>query len=229
MSSHGGSSGGAAPATTVTGPDAFGYAAVVGTGLHYARNDHDHGLPVVNYTALQYNDLLGWTFDGEIANTVLAPTAAGYLSLGRIPLPAPMTVTNLLVVAGNVPGVTLTHSFLALFKSDGTVIGQTVDQSTAWSTGYTAYNLYTLPLAGGPYVCSPLTTNDFLWAAIYCGTAVTLPRFYGAPNGVNPAFSVTSSARARMGFIGQANTATLGNIIPVNITPDTPALWFGIS
>jgi hypothetical protein len=46
MSSHGGSSGGgASPATTVTGPDAFGASAVVGTGTHYARNDHDHGLP----------------------------------------------------------------------------------------------------------------------------------------------------------------------------------------
>ena len=37
--------GGVAPATTVTGPDAFGAAPVVGTGTHYARNDHDHGLP----------------------------------------------------------------------------------------------------------------------------------------------------------------------------------------
>lgn len=33
------------PATTVTGPDAFGAAAVVGTGTEYARIDHDHGLP----------------------------------------------------------------------------------------------------------------------------------------------------------------------------------------
>jgi hypothetical protein len=33
------------PATTVTGPDAFGAAAVVGTSALYARQDHDHGLP----------------------------------------------------------------------------------------------------------------------------------------------------------------------------------------
>jgi hypothetical protein len=33
------------PATTVTGPDAFGATATVGTGLLYARNDHNHGLP----------------------------------------------------------------------------------------------------------------------------------------------------------------------------------------
>lgn len=36
---------GVSPATTVTGPDAFGASAVVGTGVLYARNDHDHGLP----------------------------------------------------------------------------------------------------------------------------------------------------------------------------------------
>ena len=37
--------GGVSPATTVTGPDTFGAAAVVGTGTKYARDDHDHGLP----------------------------------------------------------------------------------------------------------------------------------------------------------------------------------------
>ena len=35
---------GPTPATTVTGPDAFGAAAVVGTGTAFARNDHNHGL-----------------------------------------------------------------------------------------------------------------------------------------------------------------------------------------
>lgn len=45
MSTHGPTPAGVSPATTVTGPDAFGASAVVGTGLLYARNDHDHGLP----------------------------------------------------------------------------------------------------------------------------------------------------------------------------------------
>ena len=38
-------SGSPTAATTVTGPDAFGAAAVVGTGTTYARADHNHGLP----------------------------------------------------------------------------------------------------------------------------------------------------------------------------------------
>lgn len=40
------------PATTVTGPDSFGGAAHVGTGTHYARNDHDHGLPSLQTQAI---------------------------------------------------------------------------------------------------------------------------------------------------------------------------------
>lgn len=40
------------PATTVTGPDAFGAAAVVGTATTYAREDHDHGLPAAGSSAL---------------------------------------------------------------------------------------------------------------------------------------------------------------------------------
>jgi hypothetical protein len=36
---------GAPAATSVTGPDAFGASSVVGSSGHYARADHNHGLP----------------------------------------------------------------------------------------------------------------------------------------------------------------------------------------
>ena len=36
------------PATSVTGPDAFGAIPVVGTSLLYARQDHDHGAPALS-------------------------------------------------------------------------------------------------------------------------------------------------------------------------------------
>lgn len=42
----------AAPATTVSGPDAFGASAAVGTSTDYARADHDHGLPAAPYLDL---------------------------------------------------------------------------------------------------------------------------------------------------------------------------------
>ncbi len=44
-----------APAATVTGPDAFGAASVVGTSALYAREDHDHGLPAAPSPALTVN------------------------------------------------------------------------------------------------------------------------------------------------------------------------------
>lgn len=43
--------GGVPVATTVTGPDAFGASAVVGTGGHYSPSNHDHGLPANPVTA----------------------------------------------------------------------------------------------------------------------------------------------------------------------------------
>ena len=52
-----------AAATTVTGPDAFGASAAVGTGTHYARNDHGHGLPAAPADL----PLTGGTMSGAIA------------------------------------------------------------------------------------------------------------------------------------------------------------------
>jgi hypothetical protein len=184
---------------------------------------------VASNPALQYNDLLGWTYDPAMAGaTGVTLSAAATLQLGRIPLPAAMTVTNVIVNGGSVPGVTLTHSYLALFKSDGTIIGQTADQSTPWQSA--SYAIDVLPLVGGPYVCTPLGANDFLWPAVYVGTAVTLPSFYGLANTALPAFQLpVSVARSRQGRIAQANTATLTSIVPANIAQNYMSIWMGIS
>lgn len=55
------------PATTVTGPDAFGAANAVGTSTLYARQDHDHGLPAAPTHALGDLALTGGTMSGAIA------------------------------------------------------------------------------------------------------------------------------------------------------------------
>jgi len=176
--------------------------------------------------ALQYNDLLGWTSDGADAENGYLLSAAATIYLGRVPLPAPLTVTNVISWTTNIAGVALTHSFMALFNSAGTIIGQTADQSAAWVN---AFVKNVLPLVGGPYVCTPLAANDFLWVAIYVGTAVTLPTFYAAPAGAPPAYGLTTAARSRYGYIAQANTATLGNIIPANIAAVAQIPWMAIS
>ncbi len=257
----------AGPATTVTGPDAYGAAAAVGTGTHFARNDHDHGLPAapadlplaggtmsgpiamgtskitglgngsaaqdaaafgqLPNLALQYNDLLGWTFDGGGAPYVNNTNGAQYVIVNRIPLPAAITVTNVLIDL-TVFGVTITHSFLALYNSAGTIIGQTADQSTSWMAGG-ALGIYTLPLVGGPYLCTPLGANDFLWAAHYHGTQVTAPTFAQSGAPIVIANAGCTTARLRNGYIFQANTATLGNISPAGLTVFGAPYWMAIS
>ena len=110
-----------------------------------------------------------------VTNQALASAAVVYLC--RIPLPAGISVTNVIVNFTVAANNTLTHAFLALFNSAGTVIGQSADQSTTWATGGDQ-GWQTIPLVGGPFSVAPLAADDFLWAAIYVGTAAgTLPSF----------------------------------------------------
>ena len=68
----------AAPAATVTGPDAYGAAAVVGVGTTFARADHDHGLPAAPAVSLyNYTDsaVVGAPVSGTNV-TLTTPTLA---------------------------------------------------------------------------------------------------------------------------------------------------------
>ncbi len=71
------------PASTVTGPDAFGDPAVVGTSLLYARQDHNHGLPAAPASGgglFIYGDGSDGTvtFDGTTTVLGLVPSANAY-------------------------------------------------------------------------------------------------------------------------------------------------------
>jgi len=231
---YSGGAGGYLPTTggALTGPLALGANKITGLANGTAATDaatygQVQTTEAALNLALEYNDILGWTYDPTTVgiNTVAVPGAATVYA-SRIPLPAAMTVTKVIANC-TVLGLTLTHSFLALFKSNGTVIGQTADQSTAWGA-LGAAQVYSLPLAGGPYVCTPLAANDFLYAALYVGTFVTAPTFSNAPSSVLN--SLTPVPRARQGFIAQADTATLGNIAVGSLALYFNLLyWFGIS
>jgi hypothetical protein len=231
---YSGGAGGYLPTTggALTGPLALGANKITGLANGTAVTDaatfgQVQTTEAALNPALQYQDLLGWTFDPVSIDGNLNYNGAAQLMLSRIPLPASITVTNVITNLKTL-GLTLTHSYLALFKSDGTVIGQTADQSTAWGAlGATGF--YTLPLAGGPYVCTPLAANDFLWAAWYVGTAVTAPSFPVAADNYTSILIGQTAARLRSGTIAQANTATLGSIVPGNIYPSGSLYWFGIS
>ena len=177
--------------------------------------------------ALQYNDLQGWTFD-PVGMTGGGGIVAAYVYLLRIPLPAAQTVTNVLTIV-IVKGLTLANSFLGLYKSNGTVIGQTADQSAAWGAAGATGN-YTLPLVGGPYTCTPLAANDFLWAAIYIGSFVTSPSFaLYFPQTPSVNYMGTSVSRQRFAAQAVANTAILPSLNPANNDGPVASFWAGIS
>jgi len=178
---------------------------------------------------LAYNDLLGWSFDPTGAGAGLALGNAATVYVSRIPLPSQILVTNILAYITAIGG-TLTHSYLALFNSLGTILGQTADQSTGgtgWGTGG-ATGLHTVPLTT-PVQCAPLTANDFLYAGVYSGTDVSLPSLESADNGLGAfANAGTAANRLRAGRIAQANTATLASIVVASLSA-TAIYWFGLS
>jgi hypothetical protein len=175
-----------------------------------------------------YNDLLGWTFDLECCVQAEAPTAAASLQLLRIPISVTTTVTNTLLTIAAV-GNTVTHCYTALYTSAGTVVGQSADQSSAWGTGGSAFTALTVALSGGPYTVTPLSSDDFVWGAIYIGTAVSLPTFYAAQTLAAFVNLGTTASRRRLGTYAVSNTATLPNITPGSIVSGGNGMWMGIN
>jgi hypothetical protein len=178
---------------------------------------------------LAYSDLLGWSFDPTGYGGGLALPSAATVYVSRIPLPSQILVTNILAYITAIGG-TLTHSYLALFNSLGTILGQTADQSTGgtgWGTGG-ATGLHTVPLTT-PVQCAPLTANDFLYAGVYSGTDVSLPSLQAADTGLAAFANAGNPAnRLRAGRIAQANTATLASIVVASLSA-TAIYWFGLS
>jgi hypothetical protein len=168
---------------------------------------------------LAYNDLLGESCGSESDLSTLTASQAT-LFLSRIPLPSQILVTNLICFLA-ASGGTLTHSYMGLYNSQGVVLAQTADQSTGasgWGTGSsTGIKVIAVP---SPIQVAPLQVNDFVWTAIYYGTEASQAGFMGLNSvGLTLVNAGTAAARSRMGTYAVANTATLPNITPANISP----------
>lgn len=184
-------------------------------------------IPDRDEAAYVNNDVLGWTYDPAtvLSGTVLPAVAT--LNLCRIPLRRARTITNVLAYMSGA-GDTLTHSYLALFKSDGTLLGQSADQSTAWGVGGTT-GLHTVPLAA-PVAVAPSGANDFVWAAIYVGTATTRPTFARGMTGNATVLNAgTTSTRRRFATLAVADTATLTSITPSSMAVAGNAWWMALT
>ena len=91
-----------AAATTVTGPDAYGAAAVVGVGASFARDDHDHGLPALVGASSAAEEI-----PADVAVTAATLTAVlttAVLAPGSYAVIFGLTVENAGAVAGTLAG-----------------------------------------------------------------------------------------------------------------------------
>lgn len=184
-----------------------------------------------------FNGLLGWTHDpGLLPSGGAGNLNATILNIGKIPLRRSISVTSVIAYLGTV-GVSLTHCYALLYNSSGTVIGQSQDYAANWvAAGSTldgnagGVGLKTMPLQSGPFTAAPLQANDFLWAALYCGTAGTAPQFWKNVAVAAALFNVgLTAATCRGGTVTIANTATPGNITPANNALASNCPWMAIN
>lgn len=77
---------------------------------------------------------ISWAYDPAMSYNGIGPTA-GLLYVTAVPVRRSCTITNVLTgvaVAGS--GLTSGQNFAALYNSSGTLLSQTADQTTAWSS-----------------------------------------------------------------------------------------------
>jgi hypothetical protein len=109
----------------------------------------DHGFVAWNYD-----------FANQNGSSQFQGGAAGTLTVMGIKIPAATTISNVVLwVLGAGVSLTSGQCFAGLYQN-GTLIGSTADQSTAWQT----VGLYTMPLVGGPYSVSAGT----VYVGFYC-------------------------------------------------------------
>ena len=142
----------AAPATTVTGPDAYGASAVVGTGTTYARVDHNHGLPVApasaalataretalgtGTTIVTYTPAASGNFLVAIYFRVITATTNVTLTVTWTDATGAQTLTLLSTVAETVGSYTLTSFMVDDIATDAiTVTGTAGTASQVYASG----------------------------------------------------------------------------------------------
>ena len=198
------------------------------TGTFVGWTEYDLDATVVNGTAKAAADLIGWTYDPAtiLSGTIIPAAATIYLC--RIPIPAGATTISNISVSLSTLGDTLSNAYVGLYKSDGTVLGQPADQSTAWGAAG-SQGLKTIALTS-PVAVTPTTTNGFVWAAIYVGAASVLPTF---SRGVTSQSAILnfgpSSSRKRFASSALSNTATLTSVTPASLSSASISYWMALT
>lgn len=173
----------------------------------------------LGYLAMSFDPLLIF---GSLAEFV----GNGVITLIRVPVPATISVTNIVVYvgAGN-SGPVAAQNFAGMYDSTGARLGVTADQGSAWgSTG-----LKSMAITGGP-VSVPGTLGGFVWIAAlqnatgranWGGTTLSLA--------AATANAGTTAATSRYGSILTGQTTLPGSFTPASITQQLRPYWGALS
>lgn len=138
--------------------------------------------------------------------------------LNKVRVPAGVTITNILCYV-TAAGVTLSAAAAAVYETDGTKVGETASQTTAWqSTG-----LKTMALS------SPVAAQDVardVWVG-YAAAGTTLPQMGMSSTFATANFGLAAADKYNSGYV----TAALPFSTPLTMTAlnDYFEFWAGIS
>ena len=125
------------PATTVTGPDAYGDPAVVGVSADYARGDHDHGLPAASSSAPLSETQYGPTTDPNYLISDTAMTAVDTTNLTTSSFTVPASGKIKVTISGIFTGSQVAAIYMAMLNhSGGAQVGDTVLGGSVIGTSY---------------------------------------------------------------------------------------------
>lgn len=161
--------------------------------------------------------LLAWAFDPATMSSGTALATAGTVYVVKLRIRGAMSVTNI-VAFNNVNGSTLTvNQCWAGLYQNGSLLGTSADQSTAWlSTG-----TKTMAITGGPVILTP----GYAYVA-YLFNGTTGPGF-GRHTGLAAGNLGLATTASRFGTADTGRTtlpSTLGTISALSV-----GYWAGLS
>jgi hypothetical protein len=175
--------------------------------------------------------LIAWNYDPSGAGTTWVPTSTtnGYLFLTAMILRQSATLTNIVygLSGAQTSGLTSGENLIGLYNSSGTLLTQTADQTTIWST--TAdQKVNTVPwatqqtnLAAGKYYVG------FLYNGVVTGAALN----FKASGAGTTANAGQTGANMRYGVITGTATSLPGSITLSSMATPSPfnSQWLGFS
>lgn len=219
------------PGATTGKPSAPKSLGVLGVSTRAARADHQH--PGAGWTAADHN-LIAWNFPNYQGGTSQVLSAAGTLTVWKVPVDevalagaaSAGKITNVILAVGSV-GVSLTSGqcYAGLWLADGTFVGLSADQSTAWQTA----GVKVMALTGGPFTPTGGAQEVYV-GAWYNGT--TSPGFVRAGSAPSGLANVGLSGSANFKY-ATANTgltdATSGSVSLGTRSSSNNMIWAAVS